>query len=86
MPPEVNLNNEKNNGEIILKLIRKNLVLSAHDVSSGGLLVALSEMSYWIKFWSKDIYKPKKLRNYLSIFLVKTKEDIIEIKNSILIK
>ena len=30
---------------MVLKLINENLVLSAHDVSNGGLLVALSEMS-----------------------------------------
>ena len=42
LPPEINLNNEKNNGETVLKLIDKNLVTSVHDISSGGLLVALS--------------------------------------------
>ena len=44
-PPEVNLINEKNNGEIVLKLLSKDLVASVHDISSGGLIVALSEMS-----------------------------------------
>ncbi len=67
LPPEVNLVNEKNNGEIILKLIRKNLVLSAHDVSSGGLLVALSEMAINSNFGVK-ILKPKKLRNLFEYF------------------
>ena len=43
-PPEINLFNEKNNGETLLELIQKKLVLSAHDVSTGGLLTALSEM------------------------------------------
>ena len=33
MPPEINLLNEKNNGEILLKLIDKNLILSSHDIS-----------------------------------------------------
>ena len=67
LPPEVNLNNEKNNGETILKLIRKNLVLSAHDVSSGGLLVALSEMSIGSNLGAK-ILKPRKLRNKFEYF------------------
>ena len=43
LPPEINLLNEKNNGECLLKLIDKNLVLSSHDVSSGGLITALSK-------------------------------------------
>ena len=43
-PPEVNLFNEKNNGETILKLIDKKLILSCHDVSVGGILTAVSKM------------------------------------------
>ncbi len=43
-PPEVNLFNEKNNGESILNLIDKGYVRSAHDISLGGLLVAISKM------------------------------------------
>ncbi len=43
-PPEVNLFNEKNNGLTVLNLISKKLVKSVHDISSGGILVALAEM------------------------------------------
>ena len=43
-PPEVNLFNEKNNGETILKLIDKKLILTCHDVSVGGILTAVSKM------------------------------------------
>ena len=43
-PPEVNLFNEKNNGETLLKLINQNYIESAHDVSLGGLLTAISKM------------------------------------------
>jgi len=43
-PPEINLFNEKNNGLVIQYLITKGLVESVHDVSSGGIIVALSEM------------------------------------------
>tara|TARA_Y100000590_G_scaffold238142_1_gene267924 strand:+ start:59 stop:2251 length:2193 start_codon:yes stop_codon:yes gene_type:complete len=43
-PPEVNLFNEKNNGETILKLINNNLIESAHDVSLGGIITAISKM------------------------------------------
>ena len=44
-PPEINLFNEKNNGETILQLIKGNLIKSAHDVSLGGIITAISKMS-----------------------------------------
>ncbi len=43
-PPEVNLFNEKNNGETLLNLIEKNFIKSAHDISLGGILTAVSKM------------------------------------------
>jgi phosphoribosylformylglycinamidine synthase subunit PurL len=43
-PPAINLFNEKNNGETLIKLIDKKLVKSAHDVSLGGIITALSKM------------------------------------------
>ena len=43
-PPEINLFNEKNNGETILKLVDKKYIKSAHDVSLGGIITALSKM------------------------------------------
>ena len=67
MPPEINLLNEKNNGECLLKLIDKNLILSAHDISSGGLITALSEMSMNSQYGAK-ILKPKKLTNLFEYF------------------
>ncbi len=67
MPPEINLLNEKNNGEALLELINNNLILSSHDISSGGLLTALSEMSLTSNFGAK-IYKPKKLTNLFKYF------------------
>ena len=66
-PPKINFINEKNNGEIVLKLIKENYVLSSHDISSGGLLVALSEMSIGSKLGAK-INKPKKLVNLTEYF------------------
>ena len=62
-PPEINLVNEKNNGLAVLELIKNNLVLSSHDISSGGLIVSLAEMSISSGFGLK-IIKPKKLINY----------------------
>ena len=43
-PPEINLFNEKNIGNTLLKLINENLIQSAHDVSLGGIIVAISKM------------------------------------------
>ena len=43
-PPEINLFNEKNNGEILLKLIDSDYIKSAHDVSLGGIITAVSKM------------------------------------------
>ena len=43
-PPEVNLFNEKNNGETLLKLIDNKLIKSSHDVSLGGIITAVAKM------------------------------------------
>ena len=67
MPPEVNLHNEKNNGEILLKLINEGLILSSHDVSSGGLITALCEMAIGSENGAK-IQKQKKLNNLYKYF------------------
>ena len=67
LPPEVNLLNEKNNGECLLKLINEDLILSSHDISNGGLITALSEMSISSGIGAK-ILKPKKLTNLIEYF------------------
>ena len=36
--------NEKNNGETILNLIKKNYIKSAHDISLGGIITAIAKM------------------------------------------
>ncbi len=66
-PPEVNLSNEKNNGLSVLKLINNKLVVSVHDISSGGLIVALTEMSLASQYGLK-INKPKTLSNLMEYF------------------
>ena len=82
MPPEINLMNEKNNGESLLKLIEKKLVLSSHDVSSGGLITALSEMALSSEYGAK-INKPKSLTNSLKYFFGEDQARyIIEIEDS----
>ena len=67
IPPEINLTNERNNGEAVLQLIKSALINSAHDVSNGGLIVALSEMVINSEIGLK-IYKPKKLSNLNEYF------------------
>ena len=43
-PPEINLFNEKNIGNTLLLLMKDKLIESAHDVSLGGIMVAVSKM------------------------------------------
>ena len=66
-PPEVNLVNEKNNGLAVSKLINDNLISSCHDVSSGGIIVALAEMSMASMLGLK-IAKPKKFKDLNEYF------------------
>ena len=66
-PPPVNLANEKNNGDAVLKLINKGLVSSAHDISSGGSILSLAEMSIPSNLGLK-INKPKTLSNLIEYF------------------
>ena len=66
-PTEINLLKKKNNGETLLKLIDGNLIKSAHDVSLGGIITAVSKMC--IK-GNKGINlkKPKYLINEIEYF------------------
>ena len=66
-PPEVNLFNEKNNGETLLKLIDNNLIKSAHDVSLGGIITAVAKMCIKGKK-GINIKKPKYLINEIEYF------------------
>ena len=44
-PPKINFKDEKNNGEFVKQLIRKsNAIIGCHDLSEGGLALALSEL------------------------------------------
>ncbi len=45
LPPSVNLDVERDNGELVRRLILSDKVVAVHDVSDGGLLVALVEMA-----------------------------------------
>ena len=66
-PPNINLINEKNNGESVLELVKNNLIDSLHDVSTGGLITALAEMTMGSNYGVK-INKPKKLTNLYKYF------------------
>jgi phosphoribosylformylglycinamidine (FGAM) synthase-like enzyme len=45
LPPPVDLDAERVSGELIRTLIKLNLVNAVHDVSDGGILVAVTEMA-----------------------------------------
>ena len=81
-PPEINLFNEKNNGETILKLIDKNYIKSAHDISLGGIIIALSKMCIKGKKGA-ILKKPKYLINEFEyLFGEDQGRYIIEIENN----
>ena len=85
-PPEINLSNEKNNGLAVLNLINDKLILSAHDVSSGGLLIALSEMTLGSNY-GLNISKPKNLTNLMEYYFSEDQgRYLIEIKQDDLSK
>ncbi len=85
-PPEINFFNEKNNGEAVLNLITLGLANSVHDVSNGGLIVALCEMAMSSNYGIK-IEKPKKIRNPVEYFFGEDQgRYIVEINNDNLIK
>jgi phosphoribosylformylglycinamidine synthase subunit PurL len=44
-PPMVDLAEERANGDFVRWLVRQRLVTAVHDISDGGLLVALAEMA-----------------------------------------
>ncbi len=44
-PPSVNLDRELHNGKLVRQLIGDGTVTAVHDISDGGLLVALTEMA-----------------------------------------
>jgi phosphoribosylformylglycinamidine synthase II len=44
-PPPVDLDAERRNGDFVRALITEGIATAAHDVSDGGLLVALAEMA-----------------------------------------
>ena len=85
-PPEINLFNEKNNGETLLNLIKKNYIKSAHDVSLGGIITAISKMCIKGNVGIK-LNKPKYLLNQFEYFFAEDQgRYVIEIKKENLSK
>jgi phosphoribosylformylglycinamidine synthase subunit PurL len=66
-PPEINLFNEKNNGEILLKLMDASYIKSAHDVSIGGIITAVAKMCIKGNI-GINLKKPKYLINEIEYF------------------
>ncbi len=66
-PPDINLVNEKNNGDCVLKLIDNNLINSIHDISTGGIILSLAEMSLHSGMGIK-VNKPTGLSNIFEYF------------------
>jgi len=78
--PEINLFNEKNNGLAIQKLISNKLVNSVHDVSSGGILVTLSEMCISGKIGAKIKITNNKINLHEYLFGEDQSRYLVEIK------
>ena len=81
-PPEVNLFNEKNNGETILKLLDKKLIISCHDISVGGIIIALSKMCIKGNKGVKLNSQIKLLNKFNYFFAEDQGRYIIEIENN----
>ena len=44
-PPPLDLDEEKRNGDLVRNLIKQGTVSACHDISDGGLLIAIAEMA-----------------------------------------
>ena len=78
--PDINLFNEKNNGLSIKKIISSGLVNSVHDISSGGILVALSKMCISGKIGAKIKISHNKINLFEYLFGEDQSRYLIEIK------
>ena len=78
-PPEINLFNEKNNGLAIKTLIEKKLLKSVHDISAGGIIVALSEMCISGNIGAKIKIPVKNISNHEYLFGEDQSRYVIEI-------
>jgi phosphoribosylformylglycinamidine (FGAM) synthase-like enzyme len=49
-PPPINLDAEEQTGKLLVQMIASGTVTAAHDISDGGLAVAIAEMSLYSAF------------------------------------
>ncbi|MBA4164145.1 MAG: phosphoribosylformylglycinamidine synthase II, partial [Erythrobacter sp.] len=75
LPPRVDLEAERRNGEFVRMLIEQGLVTAVHDVSDGGILVAVTEMALAGNVGARlhttsfeDLVDSEKLRHAWSLF------------------
>lgn len=62
-PPEVNLDTERRLQKLVLDLINQNLLSSAHDVSDGGLLIAVMESCFAPdRLWGCKLCFPEQIK------------------------
>ena len=78
-PPEINLFNEKNNGIIIKNLISEKVLESVHDISSGGILLTLTEMCISGKIGAKIELPNKKITSHEYLFGEDQSRYIVEV-------
>ena len=79
-PPEINLFNEKNNGLVVQKIILSKMANAVHDISSGGLVVALAEMCFFKKIGAKIKIPQNKINLHEYLFGEDQSRYIIEVK------
>ena len=80
-PPSIALNDELKNGEAIRSLINKNLIESCHDISSGGLILCLLEMSMASQIGFKLNTNKKSLDRIKFLFGEDQSRYIVEVDN-----
>ena len=78
-PPSIDLNDELKNGEAIRSLINNNLIESCHDISSGGLILCLLEMSMASKIGFKLNTNKKSLDRIKFLFGEDQSRYIVEV-------
>jgi phosphoribosylformylglycinamidine synthase len=67
-PPHVNLTIERHNGDLVRELILNGAATACHDVSGGGLLVAVAEMAMAARMGATLDFYPGDMPSYAFLF------------------